>query len=203
MTNSSYHHGDLKPALIQAARTILRKSGAGELSLRTIAAAIGVSHMAPYAHFASKQELLQAVAADGFDELTERMLAAQERTKRTRDLALNYGIEYIQFALENPELYRIMMSQLEPARRGAKTGGKDGAHKPIAREIRLRFGRPFRLLHAAFANGRIPRKIALARALGAWSTVHGMSALIIDGHMQIPEGMDVVALFKAAVGRTR
>lgn len=198
----SYHHGDLKPALIQAAREILRKEGAAALSLRSIAAAVGVSHMAPYAHFKNKKELLQSIAVAGFDELTARMLAAKSRTIRDRDLALNYGIEYIQFALENPEFYRIMLSQLDSA--GIKIAGKSAndLKKAVTEELLSSSRKPFKLLHAAFKSGKSGNKNALARALGAWSIVHGMSALIIDGHMIVPEGMHVADLFKAAMGRS-
>ncbi|MCR9145407.1 MAG: TetR/AcrR family transcriptional regulator [bacterium] len=204
----NYHHGDLKPALVQAARDILRDQGAGALSLRSIAAAIGVSHMAPYSHFKNKQELLRAVAAAGFDELSERMLAVQGERAKGRQLAVRYGAEYMRFALEHRELYRIMMGQLEPAGAGAPSEKKQnrnanadsdaGADAPD--EIRASLRRPFLLLYGAFASGRLDKQTARARAIGAWSTVHGMAALIIDGHLAVPEGMDAVDLFKAAVG---
>lgn len=205
LTNSSYHHGDLKQALVQAAREVLRKKGADALSLRAIAAHIGVSHMAPYAHFKSKKELLQTIAAAGFDELTERMLATKKENQsaRGRNLATIYGIEYVQFAVENPELYRIMMSQVAPVDAHKKEADKEAVTNSASEEIRISSNKPFKLLHAAFANPRTRKKIAVARALGAWSTVHGMAALIIDGHLAVPEGMEVVDLFKAAVGRER
>ncbi len=211
VTESNYHHGDLKQALVRAAREILRGEGADALSLRAIAAAVGVSHMAPYAHFKNKKELLQAVAASGFDELTERMLKAKSRTTRDRDLALNYGIEYMGFAMENPEFYRIMLSQVDPAgrRKRPADGGKEAAakkgveKKTTSEELRVSAGRPFKLLHGAFMKRGKDKKIALARALGAWSIVHGMAALLIDGHIVVPEGMEMTDLFKAAVGRMR
>ncbi len=201
-----YHHGDLKKALVQAARDLLRTEGADALSLRAIAAAVGVSHMAPYTHFNSKKELLQAIAAAGFDELTERMLAAREKTTRSRDLALNYGIEYLEFALENPEFYRIMLSQVDPAGRTGTGGGGARREKEkivLSRELKASSARPFKLLLGAFSNPRTSKKLAMARAIGAWSMVHGMAALIIDGHLVVPRGMRVVDLFRAAVGRTR
>lgn len=204
--SESYHHGDLKKALVEAAREILRKEGADGLSLRAIAAAVGVSHMAPYAHFKNKKELLQAIAAAGFDELTERMLAVRSRTLRERDLALNYGVEYLEFALENPEFYRIMLSQVDPAGRSGR-GRRDGQDSRRSQEpsdeLKASSSRPFQLLHAAFTGRGTGKKEALARAIGAWSMVHGMAALIIDGHLVLPRGMEVAELLRTAVGRRR
>ena len=62
MRSKQYHHGDLKVSLIEAANTILLRDGADALSLRAIAAEVGVSHMAPYAHFKNKKELISSIA---------------------------------------------------------------------------------------------------------------------------------------------
>ncbi|TGK51822.1 TetR/AcrR family transcriptional regulator [Leptospira kanakyensis] len=188
-----YHHGDLRPALIAAARGLLQNQGTDALSLRSIASAIGVTHMAPYAHFKGKQELLQAVAASGYDELATNMLKVQkiQPKARGRILAYNYGVEYIQFAIANPNLYRLMMNQIDLEK-------KISLESPD-REIWVSSQRPFRLLYAAFANERVSKNLAHARALGAWATVHGIASLAIEGHLVLPEGMDVIQLFKTTV----
>ncbi|TGL45043.1 TetR/AcrR family transcriptional regulator [Leptospira perdikensis] len=188
-----YHHGDLRPALIIAARNLLQKQGIESLSLRSIASAIGVTHMAPYAHFKGKQELLQAVAASGYDELAAIMLAVQKNHSKVRGrlLAYYYGVEYIQFAIVNPNLYRLMLNQIDLEK-------KIGLESPD-REIWVSSQRPFRLLYAAFANERVSKELAHARALGAWATVHGIASLAIDGHLVLPEGMDVIQLLKTTV----
>ncbi|MCW7481027.1 TetR/AcrR family transcriptional regulator [Leptospira kanakyensis] len=188
-----YHHGDLRPALIAAARGLLLNQGTDALSLRSIASAIGVTHMAPYAHFKGKQELLQAVAASGYDELATNMLKVQkiQPKARGRILAYSYGVEYIQFAIANPNLYRLMMNQIDLEK-------KISLESPD-REIWVSSQRPFRLLYAAFANERVSKNLAHARALGAWATVHGIASLAIEGHLVLPEGMDVIQLFKTTV----
>ncbi|MCG6139616.1 TetR/AcrR family transcriptional regulator [Leptospira mtsangambouensis] len=190
---SSYHHGDLRPALISAARSLLQNQGADALSLRSIASAIGVTHMAPYAHFKGKQELLQSVAASGYDELAANMLAAQKKHPKVqgRMMAYHYGVEYIHFAIASPNLYRLMMSQIDLE--------KKIVSDPHEREIWVSSQRPFRLLFAAFANEKVSKKLAHARALGAWATVHGIASLAIEGHLVLPKGMDVIQLFKATV----
>ncbi|MGE8721750.1 TetR/AcrR family transcriptional regulator [Leptospira terpstrae] len=190
---SSYHHGDLRPALIHGARTLLEKQGIESLSLRSIASAIGVTHMAPYAHFKGKQELLQAVAASGYDELANNMLVAQKENPklRGRSLAYHYGVEYIRFAMKHPNLYRLMLNQIDIE--------KKSKSEPTDKEIAKSSERPFRLLYAAFASERRSKDLAHAKALGAWAIVHGVSSLAIDKHLVLPEGMDVFQLFEVTV----
>ena len=71
MRSKQYHHGDLKVSLIEAANTILLRDGADALSLRAIAAEVGVSHMAPYAHFKNKKELISSIAEAGFVQMAD------------------------------------------------------------------------------------------------------------------------------------
>ncbi|TGK46805.1 TetR/AcrR family transcriptional regulator [Leptospira bouyouniensis] len=190
---SAYHHGDLRSALINAARTLLEKHGIESLSLRSIASAIGVTHMAPYAHFKGKQELLQAVAASGYDELANNMVMAQKENPkvRGRSLAYHYGLEYIRFAMKHPNLYRLMLNQIEFK--------KKSKPEPTNKEVAKSSERPFRLLYAAFASDRGSKDLAHAKALGAWAIVHGVSSLAIDNHLVLPEGMDIFQLFKVTV----
>ena len=82
-SDSSYHHGDLRAALVKAAAAEIERSGYENLSLRELAESLGVSRAAPYRHFADRRALLAAVAADGFDGL-RRSTAQQSRTERPR-----------------------------------------------------------------------------------------------------------------------
>ncbi|XDD47318.1 TetR/AcrR family transcriptional regulator [Leptospira sp. WS39.C2] len=191
---SSYHHGDLRPALINAARSLLQTMGIEEISLRSIASEIGVTHMAPYSHFKGKHELLQAVAASGYDDLATNMIAAQKKHPKLlgRLLAYHFGVEYIQFAIANPNLYRLMMNQINFEE-------KTKTLENTSREIWVSSQRPFRLLYSAFANEGVNKKLAHARALGAWAIVHGIASLAIEGHLVLPKGMDVIQLFKTTV----
>src|SRR5271166_2750989 len=74
----SYHHGNLKQALLEASLDIIRKAGPGAFTLREVARRAGVSHNAPYRHFRDKEALLAALAAEGFDRLTAAMAKAVE-----------------------------------------------------------------------------------------------------------------------------
>jgi AcrR family transcriptional regulator len=105
---SSYHHGDLRAALIRAAAAEIEHSGYENLSLRELAASLRVSRAAPYRHFADRRALLAALAAQGFDELTaiQRKAVAREHTAQTQLAAA--GRSYLAFAAERPELFRLM-----------------------------------------------------------------------------------------------
>jgi len=182
----SYHHGDLKTALIDAAKQLLKEKGVEALSLRTLASEVGVSHMAPYAHFKNKTELFQAIAADGFNSLTERMEQVDIDQKATQ-LILEYGTQYIEFALANAPLYRLMLSQTQVL--GPE--GADGSDAHMSEELRAASKRPHKLLVDAFGRISKDKVTQNVRAQGAWSIVHGMSALLIDGHLSVPEGMSL------------
>ena len=105
-----YHHGDLKPALIEAGLAELEEKGLARLSLRSIAARVGVSHTAPKNHFDGLRGLLTAVAAEGFRRHTTAMRAGveDEPPGTSRLTAACNG--YVRFALDNPELFKLMFS---------------------------------------------------------------------------------------------
>jgi AcrR family transcriptional regulator len=107
---SNYHHGDLRAALLTAATVELERSGYENLSLRELAGSLGVSRAAPYRHFADRQALLSALAADGFDQLTAIYRQAIE-TAETAELQLSRsGRCYLAFAEQRPQLFRLMFS---------------------------------------------------------------------------------------------
>lgn len=197
ISSKPYHHGDLKSALIESAKDILKTKGVDALSLRAIAAEVGVSHMAPYTHFKNKKELLQAIAASGFDDLTKRLLQIKESYTSPWDLVFNYGLEYVQFAIENPAIYRLMLSQADSG--GRRNKPEATANPEISPVLEISSQKPFKILRQAFDNGNAEPKHVTARALSAWSMVHGMSALIIDGHIRVPESMSISEFFSQAV----
>jgi AcrR family transcriptional regulator len=102
-----YHHGDLRRALVDAARRLLESEGPSALSLRAVAREAGVSPAAPYHHFKDKAELLDAVAHEGWDLLLAAMTTAKALAEGPQKLTA-LGIAYVCFARENPALYRVM-----------------------------------------------------------------------------------------------
>src|SRR5690349_9700618 len=95
----TYHHGNLRPALLRAAGKMLEKQGPAGVSLREASRRAGVSHAAPYRHFADREALLAELAAEGFEMLAEAL-----RGHAGRDM----GEAYVRFALEHPQRFRLM-----------------------------------------------------------------------------------------------
>ena len=162
----------LKPRLIAAARLLLERDGLNAATLRATAREAGVSHMAPYRHFKDKDELLAAVAEQGFRAMTRAIgAAAGERTERNAA-----GAAYVTFALENPALYRLMFSaDLAPRARfpGLVAAGGEAFARCIAASG-----------DAAGAAGDC--EAAPRAAVALWSIVHGLATLILDGLVAMP-----------------
>lgn len=171
--SSSYHHGNLRETLLDAARRLVEADGAGEVSLRAIAREAGVSPAAPYHHFESRRALLAAVAASGFHTLRDAMADAATEAPAT-DGPLGRlqaaGIAYVTFAVDHPELFRLMFS-------GVVANRSDFPELQGASEAtRAVLGS----LLAPEAGGETGAAIP-SPALAAWSTVHGLAFLLVEG----------------------
>ena len=171
-TVSTYHHGDLPAALLRAAGRTLEKRGIGALSLRETARRAGVSHNAPYRHFPDREALLAALAAEGF-----ALLGEQLRGKPGREM----GEAYVRFALEQPQRFRLMF----------------GGVLPLAKypELSSAAQSAYQALVDAFKD--LPRPELAAAA--AWSLVHGLSHLLLDGHFSSQDPQTFVREVLAAV----
>ncbi len=126
----AYHHGDLRRALILAAERILEKDGPNALSLRAVAREAGVSAAAPYHHFKDKDELLAAVAHQGFEMLAEAMAKAADQVEDPFARVNAIGVAYVCFARDNRALYHLMYDsnrrenfRAEPRKSGEGPGG--------------------------------------------------------------------------------
>ena len=102
-----YHHGDLRRALILTAEAVLEREGPNALSLRAVAREANVSPAAPYHHFKDKNELLDAVGADGFAQLKVAMATAISKAA-AEDKRSAIGVAYVEFSQANPALFRVM-----------------------------------------------------------------------------------------------
>ena len=174
-----YHHGDLRRAIVKAALEILRETQSLEFSLRDLARRAGVSHNAPYKHFADKRELLAAVSAAGFEMLTKRMAHKTAGLSNSREQLFAMLRAYIDYGVENPALYNLMF--------GGYLGGPDHSRpaielaeaektKALLAGVIVAGG----LGHAIPDTSRNERKIAGA-ILACWSLVHGLTLLLADG----------------------
>lgn len=162
---NTYHHGNLRESLLQAAESVLAERGVQGITLRDVAKAAGVSHAAPYHHFASLNDLLAAVAERGFVALGDAMAVAST-VEDTAERLLQISLAYVNCARARPAQFRLMFSPL-------LTQGDPYPALKAASE------RSFGLLLAAAcahdpANGP-------ELALCGWSLSHGMGNLLIDG----------------------
>ena len=105
-----YHHGNLKQALIDAGIRIINKEGEQGLSLRKVAAACGVSHSAPYAHYKDKDELLSAIKASVTEQFKEYLNKAVDGMKEesTEKAIVAMGRSYVKFFIDNPDYYQFL-----------------------------------------------------------------------------------------------
>jgi AcrR family transcriptional regulator len=157
----SYHHGDLRAALVHAARDIVEQDGEGQISVREVARRAGVSSAAPYRHFPDKDSLLAAVATHGYHELRERLEAAAADASADAVLAA-LASAYVAFAVEHPGVYRLMFGH--PCTRS------DPATSAAAAQTTAVFARY--VPEGPHAQGLL---------LGGWALAHGLATLIIDG----------------------
>jgi AcrR family transcriptional regulator len=166
---ATYHHGDLRAALVRAALELLEESGEGALSLRAVARRAGVSPAAPYRHYADREALVSAVAAVGYRELAGR-LAAAHPAPSTPDQLATVAVAYVQFALERPALFRIMFG--EPCHRDDDE--RVAATAAVSHYVRAIVERAF------------PDADADAFATAIWALVHGLAVLHLDGKLDAP-----------------
>lgn len=178
--NRSYHHGDLRNAMVAAAVAAARQHGPDAVVVRDIARQVGVSHNAGYRHFASRDELLAAVAEAGLQELADRCLAGLAAVAKKRDpkaLARArlraVGRAYVGFATSEPGLFRATWIGTD-----AIPDPGQVPPEPDSSEAYRLLGR---ILDELVEAGAVPASHRPYSEVVAWSAVHGLSTLIIDG----------------------
>jgi len=178
----TYHHGNLRRALLDAALTILTETNRWDFSLREVARQAGVSHNAPYAHFPDKRALLAAVGVEGYERLRSRMLEASSKIADPGRALNAIGKAYIAFGIENPAHYRLMFGQdlLVEGRLPADIFAAAEASRSVLRDA-VRRGAADGSFSVDASN---PASLAAA-VLAAWSLAHGFTLLAIDGLAQL------------------
>lgn len=182
----TYHHKELRQALIDAALELVVEKDVGSLSLREIARRVGVSHAAPYRHFADKDALLAAVAEEGFELLTITLKEAMQQVSSPLKQVQACGVAYVCYALAHPSHYRIMFGAY---------GASSAQQYPTLADAAIQ---AFMVLvdgiiagqQAGMIRSEDPKQLARA----AWSLMHGLAMLIIDGQIPITESQGVASL---------
>ncbi len=169
----SYHHGNLRETLLTEGLLRLESTSGGEVSLRELSRQVGVSANAVYRHFANKDALLTAMATRGFEQLITAQATAVQSTPDPKMGFLNAGKVYIHFARQHPALFRLMYGRFAVTHRDEQLQtmaqlAYEGMRYCAASAYQLDYDSEY-------------TKTIAARA---WSMVHGLSQLIIDGQFE-------------------
>ena len=181
---ATYRHGDLRRALLEAGIALARAGGPHAIVLREATRRAGVAPNAAYRHFASRQDLLEAVRSAALSELANAMEAEIAKVRRARsaeDAARAtlraVGAGYLRFAFTETGLFRTAFANAEPLgfTRDPARKGKSGLD-------------PLELLGSALdklvATGLLAQERRPGAEFLAWSSVHGFAMLVIDGPLQ-------------------
>jgi AcrR family transcriptional regulator len=188
-SRSSYHHGDLRRALLEAGTELAREGGPGKVVLREATRRVGVSANAAYRHFADRGALLDAVvgiaqsrAADVMSTTIEAAGSGMPPADRARERFRAVGVGYLRFAMVEPGLFRTAFAVPVDL---SRSGSPDSAGA---------CGRtPFQLLADALDDlaevGALPAAERPGAELLAWSAVHGLAMLALEGPLRdLPSG---------------
>ena len=169
---ATYHHGNLKQALLDEAIAEIRANGVENLSLRALARGVGVSQTAPYRHFTDKDALLAELATQAFNDLAAAARAELQPQRNALENVIAAGIAYVRFGINHPEKYRLMF-------------GTSIAQRDSYPELTTAGNGAFELLSALIAQGQqagiFVAGNAELMANACWSSLHGFVLLSIDG----------------------
>ncbi|MFJ5832231.1 TetR/AcrR family transcriptional regulator [Streptomyces sp. NPDC093089] len=177
-SRNSYHHGDLRQAVLAAALDAIAAEGPGSLSLRDLARRAGVSHAAPAHHFKDRTGLLTAIAAQGYELLADALAGAPELSER--------GVRYVRFAVDHPAHFTVMFQpELLRADDPDLLAAKDRASAELRAGV------------TDLKNAPDVRTAGIA----AWSLAHGFATLLLTRNLDDPVGdRDPGEVFRSLTG---
>lgn len=170
MENKSYHHGDLRRALIETGIELISREGEDKLSLRRVAEKCGVSNAAPYAHFKSKDEFIAAMQQHIMEQFTQSLeKVVQENTDDTSLLSA-LGKAYVMFFYQNPLYYDFLFSRKNICINLSMNNSNDTQNPPLA-ILQETANYVFRKLNMS-------EKMIQDKVIAMWALVHGLSAIV-------------------------
>lgn len=168
---ASYHHGDLRAALLAALGDILREDGVSDISFREVARRAGVSHAAPAHHFGTRTGLLTAYAALGFEALGRSMEDEAAGVVDPRHRLAAVGRGYVSFAARHGAQFLLMFRAGDVDTKDPAFVAANGRAHGVLRDV----------VAACAEEGHVDKERARDLAVAAWSLVHGLAALWIFG----------------------
>lgn len=205
--SGTYHHGDLRRALLDAVGEIIEEKGVGAVSLREAARRAGVSHGAPAHHFGDKLGLITAYAAEGFEQFGARMQQASDSATTPKDRLNAIGLEYLRFAMEERAYFEVMfrseMHNRDDDELTETYNSCFGVLSSVAEEIG-QAGPDGHVTDTTTGHAKptstggdtdAENKQTMALALRAWTMVHGLATLWLDGAIsELWDGDDIYEL---------
>ncbi len=188
-SHSTYHHGSLREALIEAGLGVLEGSEDHDVSLRELAREVGVSPAAVYRHFPNKDAMLAALGQEGLAMLGRAQREAYEAAGGGGRGFAETGRAYVRFALAHPALFRLVFAHGDPA--SLQSDGPDPASQLLLETTVALTG----------ADGPAAERLALQ----AWAIAHGVAMLMLDKRLPADEALidrliDTRSLFPLAQG---
>ena len=190
----AYHHGNLRPALIEAAIELARAGGPDAVVLREMARMVGVSHNAAYRHFADRDEVLAEVGAQAMRMLGQAMadgmdaVRMKDPVKRSRQHLFATGRAYVEFALENPGLFGIAFAGVTKAEDGPVHVDGVVVEPDPGEPVLDPYATLNQVLDAMVASGAMPASRRAGADATCWAGVHGFSVLHLAGPLAAVPG---------------
>ena len=190
MSRTRYHHGDLRSALLTAARRLVAEHGPDGFTMARAAREAGVSSGAPYRHFPDRAALMTALARQGEDELRRRMAVVTEGIEDPLEAFRQQGIAYTRFAVEEPGWFRVMSMP-----EYIEVSDDDPAVQA--------FWAPFaQFIQAHGPDDPLPAQHPLMAMFAGRALVHGLASLLVQGSLE-PFGISRDRAGQLADGITR
>ncbi len=183
--NTTYHHKNLKDSLIDTALLMVKKDGISSITLRELSKKLGVSRSAIYRHFDSKDDLIKAIIQIAFSRfdagIPVEIIESDDIVDSFRIMAKGY----IGFAMDNPNIYRMMF--------GHEVGKQREESCDIENEDEaIGFHKLIALVQKAQDTNLFKKDNPMLQATVIWSMMHGLSNLLIDGHIIIKDNLDAL-----------
>jgi AcrR family transcriptional regulator len=190
---SPYHHGNLKEALLEMALERIECEGIDALTLRDLTQRLGTSRSAVYRHFSSKEALILGVIEQGYVQLDGLFTPIFQDKTRSIDARFEaMGKIYLDFAIEHPNVYRLLFGERYRKERETLCNYKD---ENQAGGLYALVG----LLIEAQEIGVIAGENPMVQAATVWASIHGLASLLIDGHLLMSDNLEAIYTYSQGV----
>ncbi len=201
--SDTYHHGNLKESLLQTALEMIDKEGLEAITLRELSLRLGTSRSAIYRHFANKDALMKQMINSGFQKLDLAVSPAfNDAGKTFLERFHDMGMAYVTFAMHNPNLYRLLFGPAmsrereemcendKPSLQRLKNG--DSSEEVLQNDEQSGFHKLANIIVEGQRQKIFKEDDPVLIATAVWALLHGLSSLVIDGHVSVSNNVQAV-----------